>query len=1057
MKNIILKTLKTVAFGAFCFLSVPIARAAEYGDYKLFAHFNFENGANDVLGNVKATGIGLKYDYDSDLGMNVMSFDAADMGNLQLNTNPVKDEMTVSLWFNRQDIDETACWRMIFSWYAPDGSSIYLTPRTSWGDQVFLVADNKSYSDYKSLTMQPITLGKWVHFAIVFENSNILAYQDGVLVGTSRIIGGVESFGTTKYYFGNNPENNYSMSGKIGDLRIYHEALSANQVLALSKKEEVPPAAPLDDANAPFAQISFDGNVCDSKGNISFESNVECTTSADHRLSGLFVSDSYISSVQNPVGDENYTVAMLYRTEKIEEENVADKTILKFKSDNGDYVALVSRYDEGKLKLECENSIDGEVKKFGLVDDEILRAKWNSIALAQSYASSGKGIARVYVNGKLCKSFLSFSTKDVKPVEWVIGDREGNALNGYYSDIRFYTRELEPEEMAAYHAGNTNSILLSVDWENEKQTIRNFGASDGWNGQTVGLYFTEEQKEEIAELLFSKDFDEEGNPKGIGLSSWRFNIGAGTAEQGVSSRITDETRRTECFLNEDGTYDWNKQAGQRALLELAVKKYGVDQIIGWQNSPPVKYTKRGLGFREYGDPKSTILKPEHYRDFGKFLAIVIEHFAEEGINFDYISPLNEPQFDWTCDKNTKEASQEGSPWSNQEIHDVVTAINDVFVERGIKTKIFITESGNISYHLKGSTGFASNQLETFWGKGSLNIYDLPSVSSIVSSHSYWTDTDDKTIVDKRKSLRDEMNALDPNLEYWQTEYSLLNTGYRFGHNSEILSPIQSAISLARIIHADLALANATGWQWWTTFELEKFLNTEDRFSLIRIALNSDKTAGVYNTTKLMYSLGNFSFFIRPGMKRIELQRNDEMNDYDAVTNQMFSAYKDEETGRLVIVAINASPDDCGISLPEVLMDNDMYIRTYVPYITSGKDGDELKRYDEVHAGQHYVMPGYSIITFVAEPEAVSSIDMTVNSDNVKVYPNPAVDYVSISSPETVESYTLYSLSGCVIDMRDVNNQEFGVNVANLQSGVYILRMKLENSVVTKKIVVSNRL
>ena len=65
-----------------------------------------------------------------------------------------------------------------------------------------------------------------------------------------------------------------------------------------------------------------------------------------------------------------------------------------------------------------------------------------------------------------------------------------------------------------------------------------------------------------------------------------------STEQGDSSYINRGTR-TECFLNEDGTYNWDKQLGQRNFLKLA-KKYGVPYLLGFLNSPPVYYTKNGL-------------------------------------------------------------------------------------------------------------------------------------------------------------------------------------------------------------------------------------------------------------------------------------------------------------------------------------------------------------------------------------------------------------------------------------------------------------------------------
>ena len=75
------------------------------------------------------------------------------------------------------------------------------------------------------------------------------------------------------------------------------------------------------------------------------------------------------------------------------------------------------------------------------------------------------------------------------------------------------------------------------------QTIANFGSSDCWTADFVGKYFSNTEKEKSAKWLFSQEMDADGNPEGIGLSMWRVNLGAGSAEQGSESGIEDITRR----------------------------------------------------------------------------------------------------------------------------------------------------------------------------------------------------------------------------------------------------------------------------------------------------------------------------------------------------------------------------------------------------------------------------------------------------------------------------------------------------------------------------------
>lgn len=50
--------------------------------------------------------------------------------------------------------------------------------------------------------------------------------------------------------------------------------------------------------------------------------------------------------------------------------------------------------------------------------------------------------------------------------------------------------------------------------------MHSFGASDCWSMQMVGKFYPENKREKIAELLFSKEVDKSGNPKGIGLSMY---------------------------------------------------------------------------------------------------------------------------------------------------------------------------------------------------------------------------------------------------------------------------------------------------------------------------------------------------------------------------------------------------------------------------------------------------------------------------------------------------------------------------------------------------------
>ena len=106
------------------------------------------------------------------------------------------------------------------------------------------------------------------------------------------------------------------------------------------------------------------------------------------------------------------------------------------------------------------------------------------------------------------------------------------------------------------------SIAYVIDQKIQYQEIDNFSASDAWRMDFVGKNWPLEKREHIADLLFKREFDKDGNPKGMALTNWRVNIGAGSYENRENNEVTSTWNRTECLLSPNGTYDFTKQAGQ---------------------------------------------------------------------------------------------------------------------------------------------------------------------------------------------------------------------------------------------------------------------------------------------------------------------------------------------------------------------------------------------------------------------------------------------------------------------------------------------------------------
>ncbi len=456
----------------------------------------------------------------------------------------------------------------------------------------------------------------------------------------------------------------------------------------------------------------------------------------------------------------------------------------------------------------------------------------------------------------------------------------------------------------SYFAGNFASLKavtpveLLLDPSTAYQSIESFGASDAWNLDFVGKHWSDSEKELMAKRLFSLDTDELGNPEGIGLSGWRFNIGAGSAEQGEASDIVNVTRRAECFLQEDGTYDWNKQLGQQWFLGKA-REYGVSSFTAFSNSAPVYYTKNGLA---HGTGGATNLKDEHYDEFAIFLATVLKHFQDEGKPFDFISPVNEPQYAWSSD------SQEGSHWETSEIARLARELDTALLANGVTAKQTVDESGQYDYTYPGGRASVGHIESYFDPQRGTYIGNLGTLDPSFSAHSYWTVYTNQQIVDVRDRMADELDRW--NIPLRQTEYSLL--GLENVTEDKPENDTDIALFMAKVIHADLTVANAISWAFWTSAEQDRF-GHKNRFLLMTLQPNfgTDLTSGgTHRPEKTLWMLGNYSRFVRPGYKRINLL---DANGYDGILG---SAYLSPEEDRVVVVLQNNSYESKAIRLAE---------------------------------------------------------------------------------------------------------------------------------------------
>lgn len=504
---------------------------------------------------------------------------------------------------------------------------------------------------------------------------------------------------------------------------------------------------------------------------------------------------------------------------------------------------------------------------------------------------------------------------------------------------------------ATLAASAQTAVVWQIDTTRAEQTIRHFGASDAWSMQFVGLW-PQAQQEQIADWLFSTDNDATGRPRGIGLSVWRFNLGAGSAEQGDSSQIQPATR-TECFLTPQGTYDWTRQPGQRRFLQLA-RRRGVPHFLAFLNSAPVYFTRNGLATNT-GRGGTINLRDDCYDSVARFAATVMRELERrEGVHFDYFCPVNEPDGSW----NWLGPKQEGSPATNREVVRLARAIGKEFQQQGVSTAVMVDESCDLRCLLgiHDTDWTRGHAIRSFFSPDSTATYlgNTPAVPRIINAHSYWTNTPVAFMRQIREQLRDTLRRY--NVAYWQTELCIMSNDNEIGGGAFYDYSMRTALYVARVIHHDLVYGNAESWSWW------RALGGDYRDGLIRVLSTDGWRTGKALPGKLMWTLGNYSRFVRPGAVRYDMTARDatgqRVTDGDSDPyGVMVSAYRNTD-GRWAVVAINYSEAARPFTLSGVGR------RTWKMYRTSDVEGESLTPVGQTDGST--VLEPQSVTTFVAD-------------------------------------------------------------------------------------------
>ena len=279
-----------------------------------------------------------------------------------------------------------------------------------------------------------------------------------------------------------------------------------------------------------------------------------------------------------------------------------------------------------------------------------------------------------------------------------------------------------------------------------------------------------------------------------------------------------------------------------------------------------------------------------YQDWADRLANFAVTMKNAGVDLYAISVQNESDYVATWESCLYTASQ---------LHTFIPYLYNSLNAAGVgSVKILFPEQATWTFDLASDT---------------MNDVTTRAMVSILGAHNYDQETSPSHPTDYGKSV-------------WETEVSTFDA---------YDGSISNGLTWASRIHGFLVGAEANAWHYWW------LISYGDNEGLA--------TPSVY--AKRMYALGNFSKFVRPGWKRIDVSGSGSVQ---------VSAYKDPNSNSFAIVAINS-----GSSANTTFNLSGLVGSVVTPWITSSSLSLEAQTSVNISGSSFtYSLPASSITTFV---------------------------------------------------------------------------------------------
>ncbi|WP_437585940.1 glycoside hydrolase family 30 protein [Sorangium sp. So ce1000] len=358
--------------------------------------------------------------------------------------------------------------------------------------------------------------------------------------------------------------------------------------------------------------------------------------------------------------------------------------------------------------------------------------------------------------------------------------------------------------------------LVTIDTDVLRQSFEGWGTSLCWWAHHVGGW-DEAKRNAVVEAVVDP-------VNGLGYNIFRYNIGGG---ENPSHEHMKEHREMPGFQRADGTFTWESDANQRAIL-LRIAERGADPIFeAFSNSPPYWMTNSGCASGSSGGKDN--LKADAYDDFAHYLTEVVRHYRDEyGITFRTLEPLNEPYADWW----KSNGSQEGCHFDRASQEKIIQEVAGQLAKKGLdETVVSASDENSMDDAVQNIGAFGAATRAAFQ---QLNV------------HSY------------AGSRRGELRRLATELgkRLWQSESGPL------GQN--ISDDTDAALFMAERIIKDLRELQPEAWVDWQSGDPAR--------SWASFTLNDREQS--YAPIKRFYMHVGFSRYIRPGAVFVDVDSED---------------------------------------------------------------------------------------------------------------------------------------------------------------------------------------